>query len=141
MEYDAVVVGVGVVPVRVPRGRLRVDFHVPPAEDAADPDQRIGEIGSAVSVGDAGKADCDRRSVRCQEGEARERLALPDAAERLFARVVPAQVTAPPPACGALAPGVMIQGAKYARRYELISSRRAIAARRADAAKSFPPDA
>ena len=97
VEYDAVVVGVGVVPVRVPRGRLRVDFDVPPAEDAADPDQRVGEIGSAVSVGDAGKADLECRSVRRQEGEARERLALPDAPERLFARVVPAQVTAPPP--------------------------------------------
>jgi len=60
-EYDvknnAVVVGVGAVPVGVPRRSADVNLHVPPVEHTADANQRVSKIGSAVRIDMAGKTD------------------------------------------------------------------------------------
>jgi len=85
MEYDAVVAGIGVVAVRVPGSRLRVKLHVAPAEEAADPDARIDEIGPGVPVRDPRESNRDLLTPVRQEGEMRERLVLPETAERGFA--------------------------------------------------------
>ena len=68
VKNDAVVVGVGAVPVGVPESGARVNLDVPPVEHVPDTDQGVRKIGPAVGVEMAGKMDDDACAVGCRKG-------------------------------------------------------------------------